>query len=267
MTMWSKTKTRVTFAVVLWLLALIAPLLLVLDSMERGSAVEWVDAGSSVAGWVIGGAALVILVGLLLYPPFLPATRVRIRRLKSRIHVDQAPLRQAIGRLEHHETADDHFIVAQVSYRMGEVQTAVDHCARALEIEADCTKARNLLAKILAKAGQHEQAAALYDLVVRADPSFGFGDALLGLASSLDKLGQHEAAEAALATHEELHGGNRQALLLRARVAAHAGDKDKQREFLTRAAAPQMDGEIMAPEAQLARARARVALMRIGGSK
>ncbi|MCA8943261.1 MAG: hypothetical protein KDB80_11930 [Planctomycetes bacterium] len=263
--MGSRNSIRIAFAVLLFVVAAIPPVLLLLDAEAPGRAARITGSVWAVAVQSFWYALAAALVAALVYPPTMPWLRLLLRGMRERLTVDQSPMFQALGRLEHHETADDHFAIAQVRWQLRDIGKVLFHVNRALELDPRCTKARFLGAKALFDIGQVPHAANAYAQVVAADEQFGFGDALLGLGRCLVLLGQDADAVRALERHETIYGPSRRALVLRARLARREHDGAAARELLRRAAQPPGEGEPMSLEEQLARARARVALWRLGG--
>lgn len=258
--MTTRNQLRIAFVVFLFGCAAIPPVLFLLEANELGSAHEVTAAVWSFlvrAFWI---ALAVGVVALLAYPPSIPWLKVAWRGIRARMTIDRSSMAQALSRLEHHETADDHFVVANVAWQMRDMDRVIHHVDRALRCDPKALKARHLGGRALLSISQFEAAAKNLAQVVEQEENFNYGGALLGLARAMFHLRRFDEAADLLDRHEELNGGNREALLLRARVEGRRGDAAKRKEYLRRAAAEPAEGEIMAPEAQLARARARVAL-------
>ena len=258
----NRTILRTLLAVLLWTAALVPVAFYFMDAAEPGSAVP---VARSIGHWLVrglwvglGAAAFFLLV----YPPFWPSVRLLFARLRSRMNVDQAPMIQAMSRLEHHETSDDHAAIARVLFHMGDPARAYPHAIRAVELDRDSLKARYLLARILEDAGQLPGALQQYQEIIRFDASHAFGEALLRLGLLQFTVGDYDNASVTLQRHHDTHGPNRRVLLARGKLAGKRGDANQRVELLREAARAPIDGEHMSPEDALARARARVALLR-----
>lgn len=254
---------RSIFAVVLWAAALTPPALIVLAERDPLMAITlWrgaVRVATALGLGVLGAGVL----GLLLCPPFLPGLRLGWRRVKRRLTVDPAPLMEALGRLKHFENAEDHLTAGRVLAEQGKLREALEHLGRAVELDPERLAPRYELGVVLAGVNP-ETAARILEDVVRADERHAFGEALLLLGVCLERIGEHRRAAEALARHEELFGENRRALLHRGRALARLGDRETALELLRRAARVPGDHERLDPEDALARALARVELLRKG---
>lgn len=257
-----RSKLRLGFGVLLWLLALAPLALFALDRAEPGAALSVVGRAGSLAG---AGLWILVILGIaaLFYPPFLPWLRLRFRRTRDGVSVDQTALQAAQQRLQHLETSDDRFLLAQVHEQAGDRQNALLQVVRALELEPGLLKARALLARLLIDSRREAEAIPVLRSILAEQRDHGFGDTLLRLGLALARSGETAEAARVLEEHEAAHGANRIALLQRARIAVDAGDTARGAALMRRVAAAPAEGEFLPPEAALARAQARVALWRL----
>lgn len=258
---------RLGFAALLWLGALIAP---GLYAMHLASPVQAVES-SHYAGLLLTRAfyfgCLLLIVGALLYPPFLPSTRLAIRKIRDRLSVDQGPMYRALEELRHLETAANHVVVARNMRNMGNLRAAIGHVVRAVELEPDGIAARFLLGIVLRESGQPQAAAEQLAGVVEREPDHAFGEARVQLGLSLLQAGREADALLVLKKHAEDFGGSRKTRYWMARAHKALGQPEEARQALREAAEPPGEGERFTPEDQLYRARARVKLWFSGGSR
>ncbi|MCA8956566.1 MAG: hypothetical protein KDC87_10865, partial [Planctomycetes bacterium] len=99
---------------------------------------------------------------------------------------------------------------------------------------------------------------------VRDDEQHAFGDALFLLGRCLFRLHESRAAIPVLRRHQQLFPGSRQTHLLLARALADTGDLPAARVELAAAKAPPSDNRRLEPREALARAQARVTVLRSG---
>jgi tetratricopeptide (TPR) repeat protein len=257
-------KLRLGFAALLFAAAAVPVWLWLVHLSSPVEAVLWSEKLGELARTAVWVAIGVTTGALAVWPPFLPAVRLALTTLRGRASVDQAPLHQALDRLSHFENAEDHAQVAQTALAMGDARRAVTHAARAVALDPSLLKARHTLARACAQLGDFGNAAQQFGALLERDPAYGFGDALLGLGRALEKLGRDDEARAILERHEQSYGADREALLVRARIAKRQGDRAGQRALLRRAAAPPRAGERLTPTAAFARARARVSAWTAG---
>jgi tetratricopeptide (TPR) repeat protein len=259
--LWS---VRTAFACLLWLTAAVPLGLYALHQRSPEAAVRAVLIGGNVVSWalvvgLLGGAA-----ALVAFPPFLPALRLWLRRLRMQLGTDLGPLREAQARLRHLETAADHFVAGRVLLQQGRVREAAMHLDRAVHIDPHHAGSRYYLGLALAKVGQLQEAADQLVAAVQLDRSHAFGAALLELGIVLGRGGADAQAVEILAQHEREFGEHRRAMLHRARALHRLGRRDEALEVLRRAARPAAEGRALTLEDQLARAQARIALLRGG---
>ncbi|MBK8978290.1 MAG: tetratricopeptide repeat protein [Planctomycetes bacterium] len=257
-------RLRALATALLWLAvaAVVATLLLGERDPARATVLQVRVLGAlGTAGVWLGGVAAVALA---LWPPVWPWLRVRWSGMKDRMSTDPTPYREALGRLAHFESAPDLVQVGRYLLRQGNLAAAVRHLARAAELEPDNPQTRLLLARALLRSGAVGPAAEQAFAAVRLDERCGFGEALVLLGDALHRLQRDDDAERALAHHEQLFGGQREADLLRARIAQAQGRTEDARRLARRAAAPPADAVRLRPTDALARAQARVLCYRLG---
>lgn len=253
------------FAVIaLWLTA-IAPLaMLALGALDPVAAVR---TGATLAwglGWTIWGFGVLALFAVVLYPPFVPALRLRARAIWRRLGTSDAPVREAYARLAQFESVNDLFLVGRHLRERGNLPQAVDFLGRAVARDPTHIGARYQLALAHRGLGDLQQAVdGLQDVLAR-DPQHAFGQPLLDLAEILTRAKMHAEAAAVLTRYRQAHGDARKALLMHARALAGCRELDASRAALNQAAAPTAAGERLDGEDALARGRARVALW-LGG--
>lgn len=256
----SRAGVRASGAAVLWILALFALLLWQVDSAEPGAALEWVELAKLWLARGFLGVAILTIVVLAAWPPFWTGTRLWWRDLRAWFMVDKAPMYQALTRLEHFETADEHFIVAQTLYRMRERGSALAHLNRAIELDDTVLKCFALRGRVRIERGDLAGGIEDFQRVVAKDPGHGFGESLLRLGLALTAAREDDAARTRLEQHAADNGPERRALVARAILAQRADDSHAATELLREAAAEPRDGEHLPIEAAHARARARAML-------
>jgi tetratricopeptide (TPR) repeat protein len=89
-------------------------------------------------------------------------------------------------------TADDHFALAELLYRQGDLSAARERYYVAIELDEDFVEARSNLGCVLAEQGELELAAAAFDGALKYHPSYA--DAHYHLARLLDRTDQPGAA-------------------------------------------------------------------------
>lgn len=258
---------RTAFAALLWIAAAVTIALVIGGHAAPLTTVQVADVVALWLGRLVLGVAIAGAVALLLWPPAVPWLRLQWRRARDRMNVDRGPLLEAQSRLQHLETSRDHLTVGRSLLRMGQGPRAIPHLVRAYELENDSAQAAHLLGLALFEVGAVTDARRALERAVAIDPSHGFGDALLALGRTLERLGEDAEAERVLAQHEERYGPAPRADLLRARVLGRLGQRDRARALLERAAAPPKDRGLESPDNALARARARVARRGVGGAR
>ncbi|MEZ5963472.1 MAG: tetratricopeptide repeat protein [Planctomycetota bacterium] len=255
---------RVLAVSLLWLVALWPLALLALGAAQPTagvSAAQWVTRGS---GWLAWGVLVAGAVAVLLYPPFVPSLRLRVRRAWMRMATSDKPVRDAYARLAQLETVNDHFAVGRFLRERGQAAAAVKHLEQAVHLDGSHTGARYQLALARRDAGDLQGAVDGLQRVLAADTQLASGQPFLDLAAILEQARLHHEADFVLRRFRSLHGDPRVALVLHARALAGLGQRDESRMLLAEAAAPPTDGRQLSLEEQNARARARVALW-LGG--
>ena len=89
-------------------------------------------------------------------------------------------------------TADVHFLLAELLYRVGDTTAARERYYVALEIDDDFVEARANLGCVLAETGQHHLAIAAFEGALSRHPEYP--DVLFHLARTLDDVGRPEQA-------------------------------------------------------------------------
>ncbi len=259
--------SRIYFAALLWLIALVPAGLFALQLNSPLEAVEISQGAEGVLwrGFQIGLAILV--VAALLYPPFLPSLRLGLRRVRNRLSVDQGPMYRALVELRHLDTAANHVVVARTMRNMGNLRGAVAHVLRAVELEPDGLAARFLYGCLLREAGQPQAAAEQLARVVAAEADHAFGEAQVQLGLSQLQAGKESEALTTLEKHAADFGGSRKTFYWIARAHRALGRAEDARTALHRAAEPAGEDERLTPEDIVYRARARVGLWITGGRR
>jgi len=260
-------KIRIALVIALFVLALVAPVLMVLGSAAPVLAVDMSLFLRRAALW---GSIGIVATGVLLalaWPPFLPGIRLGLRRALARMGTDQRPYYEALARLEHLETAKGHLDVARMAHHMGNLRRALPHAVRAVELDPDLAAARFLLVRVLREVGQLEEAERQARIVVRDDRDHAFGAAQVELGRILLQAGKPEEAIEVLREHDRTNAATRASAALLGQAYQRSGDRDRAREWMERAARQPDDGEHMPPEDALVRAKARVWLRGGGGAR
>ena len=198
------------------------------------------------------------------YPPVIPYLRLRGTRAWRRLGSDRGPLYDGLAKLRHLETHADHLQVGRMARQLGDHKLALEHLGRAFTLDPTHVSGRYQFALLLGDLGRWGDATNLLGSVVDADESHAFGDALLRLGTALFRLHRDSEALTVLRRHQVLFPGNRQVHLLLARVLASLGDLDAARVDLQQAAKPPTQGVALSLEESLARARARVTVLKKG---
>ena len=252
---------RALLAGLLWLCALVPPLLLAvhwwaspLAALQLG-AVLWVA-----VVWIARVVGVAAIVALLAWPPFLPSLRVALQRLRGQMSVPRGPVLEAQARLRHFENPADHAVLGRSYRELGQLPRAVGHLTRALELEPDNTAARAALGQTLLELGDLQGALDHLGRVVQADERHAFGQPLLLLGEVLQRGGRPREAVTVLQRHEQLNGENPRAQLAQARALLALGEKARAREVLRRAAAKPPPGRRPTAQESLMRARAKALL-------
>ncbi|MHC4813027.1 MAG: tetratricopeptide repeat protein [Planctomycetota bacterium] len=255
---------RKVFAGVLWAAALVPPVLYVSSLSAPVDTVLWAaQAGRYLWYAAIALGATVVLL-LLLYPPFLPFVRMGLSGIKRRLGTDHKPLYDGLYRLQHLETHADHLQVGRAARNLGQLPLALVHLARAFEMDPTHLAGRYELGRVLTEVSRFKDAVTILESVVQEDAQHGYGDALHLLGLAYSHVGAAEQAVSTLRRQQAQFPGNREVHLLLARVLSKSGDKQACIAELLEAARPRQKSERFDHAAQLARARARVALWRGG---
>ena len=250
-----------SFAGVLWLCALVPVALYFIHLSSPEAATRGVMAVGSALRWMLLGGAVAATVALVIYPPFLPGVRLSLRRLRTRLGTNLAPLREAEGRLQHFQTPADHLTAGRVLFQQGRLREALPHLVAAIELDPRHAGARYQLGLALIQARQLQGAAEQLAAAVQIDADHAFGNALLELGVVLERGNAGEQAVEALQRHTAKFGPDRRAMLHQARALTRLDRRDEAVELLRQAAQPPEDGRSMTLENQLARSQARVALL------
>lgn len=260
------TPIRKTFAVLLFVVALVPLALIVGFSVDLDGlyAVSYYGHMWLRGIFFLGLGCLGVL--LVLYPPFLPFLRLRARQTWRRLGTDRGPLYDGIARMRHLETHADRLNVGRMARQMGEIPMAMENLRRAFELEPDHVAGRYQLALLLIDVNDYPDAATLLESVVHDDEKHAFGDALLHLSQTLFRMHRDADALAYIQKHQHLFPGSRQIHLLAARTLAELSRIEEAREQLRAARRPPEDKERLSPLEKLARARARVLMLRKGKS-
>lgn len=255
---------RKSFAALLFVVALVPVALIVGFFVDLDALYVVYDYGRM---WLKG---LVFLglgffgVLLVLYPPFLPFLRLRAGETWRRLGTDRGPLYDGIARLRHLETHADRLSVGRIARQLGDIPLAVENLRRAFELEPEHVAGRYQFALLLIDVGNYPDAAKLLETVVRDDEKHAFGDALFQLGRTLFRIHKDKDALPYIRKHQDLFPGSRQVHLLAARVLAGLGQMEEAREQLRDARSRPGEKERLSPVETLARARARVVMLRKG---
>jgi len=251
---------RVLAVSLLWLLAAWPLTLLLLGLASPLAGVRAAQVATSALGWLTWGLLAAALAAVLVYPPFVPALRLRLRRAWRRLATSDKPVRDAYARLAQFETVNDHFQVGRFLRERGQPTAAVKHLQRAVELDATHASARYQLALARRDAGDLQGAVEELQRVLAADTQLASGQPFLDLAEILERARMHHEADFVLRRFRSLHGDPRVALLLHARALAGLGRRVESHSLLQEAAARPPSDRALSLEEASARARARVAL-------
>jgi tetratricopeptide (TPR) repeat protein len=234
--------------------------LLVLGTISPSAGVRAAGLATRATGWLLWGGSLALLLGVCFYPPFLPALRLRARRVWTRLATSDQPVRDAYARLKQLETVNDHFAVGRFLRERGQAAAAVKHLERAVQLDAAHINARYQLALAQRDAGNAQAAVDELQRVIAVDAHFASGQPFLDLAEILEGARLYAPADVVLTQYRRLHGDARVALVLHARALAGLGQREPSKALLVQAARAPAAGERVAAAEAHARARARVAL-------
>ncbi len=251
---------RTLAVILLWLVAVWPLALLALGWLDPAAGVRVAGVATHGAGWLLWGACLVSVLVAFLYPPFVPALRLRMQGARRRLGTPDKPVRDAYARLEQLETVNDQFAVGRFLRERGQPAAAVKHLLRAVQLEASHTSARYQLALAYRDANNAQGAVDELQRVLAADPQLASGQPFLDLAELFERARLPAPADAVLTQYRRLHGDTRVALVLHARALAALGRRDESVQLLRQAAAPPAPGVRISPADAHARARARVAM-------
>ncbi|MDP6931152.1 MAG: tetratricopeptide repeat protein [Planctomycetota bacterium] len=255
---------RTAFAACLWLTALVPPVLYAIHLGSPVAAIEIAGQVGTLLRWLLIGIGGIAILGMIIFPPFLPWLKLRLHRFKRRITTDPGPLLEAKQKLEHLETVPHHLLVGRILREQNQAAQSLPHFVRAIELEPGLIGARYELGITLSKLGHLEEAAEQLALVVREDEQHAFGAALLAFGLILERGDANEAAVQALERHEQLFGETRQGLYHRARARSRSGATEDAIALFQRAARPGDNETRLTAEDDLVRAQARVALWKGG---
>jgi len=253
-------RSRLLFVIALWASALVAPLLMVATWIDPVLGVDLAALLAASVAWTL----LTITVGsvalALLWPPFLPGLRVAMRRTMTRAGIDQGPLREAVAKLQHLETAQAHLDVARIAAQLGNDRQALPHAVKAVELDPELTSARFLLSQVLDGVGQRQEAVRQCRIVLRDEPDHAFGRAMIHLGECLLRDNDLAGAIETLEQHARLHGATRASAFTLGEAHQRAGNRDASLRWFAEAARNPAPGEHLAAADALVRARARVRL-------
>jgi tetratricopeptide (TPR) repeat protein len=253
---------RKAFAILLFILALVPVGLVAGFFLGDPTAVfRFAESGAVWLTYGAWGGAGIFVVGLLIYPPFLPFLRMRWKAIMSRLGTDRGPMLEGIAQLRNFETHANRLLVGRMARQLGDAPVAMENLARAFELEPDHVGGRYQFGLLLTELGRSADAANLFASVVVEDETHAFGDALFHLGKMLFRLHRDAEALTALRRHQTLFPGGRQVHLLVARVLADQGELESAKAELKLAARPAEPGEHLVPEENLARARAKVTFL------
>ncbi len=255
---------RAVFAVVLWAAALLPVLLYVVHLSSPVAAVQVSLALGATVRNVLFYGAIAALLGIVVYPPFLPTLKIAFRRVKRRISTDLSALYEAQSRLEHLDTAADRLTAGRILLQQDRVRPAIEHLARAVELDPEHAATRYQLGLALGRAGDLPAATEQLRKVCEIDKGHAFGAGQLELGIVLERSGDNDGAIEVLEGHERDFGPNRRNMYHRALAHARRGERERSLEVLRATAAPPEADRKLTLEEELLRARARVALMRGG---
>lgn len=251
---------RIGAIAALWLAALWPLALLALGWLDLAAGVRAAHLADRAVGWTLWASLLLGFAATVLYPPFLPGLRLRLRELRAQLGRDNKVLRDAHARLLQFETVNDLHLVGRTLRETGFAKEAVPRLRRALELDGSHMSARYQLALALRDSGELQAAADTLQQLINSEPAYASGQPFLDLAQICERARAWQPADLVLAEYRRRHGDNRQALLLHARVLASLGRRDDSRTALHAAAQTPAPGKRLSAEEDLARARARVAL-------
>ncbi len=255
---------RKAFVCLLWAAATVPPALYI---GSLSAPVDTVLFAAKARTYLIYGASSIVAiltVLLLLYPPFLPFTRLQLAEIKRRLGTDHKPLYDGLYRLRHLETHADHLQVGRAARNLGQLPLALGHLSRAFEMDQTHLAGRYELGRVLCEISQFPPAVQLLETVTQEDEHYGYGDALRLLGQAYARTGALEPAVSTLRRQLALFPDNRQVQLLLAKMLSKLGDSEACIAELRKAARPRSKAEPFGHAEQLARARARVALWRGG---
>ncbi len=239
--------------VVLWLLARSDPVLAVRLKLHLLDALAW-------AAIVL---AAVLIVAALLFPPFPAWVRLMFERFRLNFASDRGPLLNALSELQHVETAARHLEVGRLALVRSELQLAVTHLGRAVELDDQVASAWFQLGRLLLRIGQVPGAIQAFQRADDLDPGHAFGEARLLLGRCAILAGDDAAAIRILEDHSREHGGSKKSHYWLGQARAATGDREGAREAMRYAAEPPQGR--LTPEENWFRALARVWLWRGGG--
>lgn len=202
--------------------------------------------------WLLPALAVVLL-----WPPVLPGLRLLAHRLGRRLSFNRKLASDLLQRLSHLETVPDLLALGRCYLDGGQPALALPPLARAVEREPTSGQARLLLARALLETQRPDEALAVLEPALAADPSLHFGDGLALAAEAALAARRPNEALAFAEAHRRRHGP-RPAVLWREVEALEALGR--------KADAAERAAQILAlaktkderPEDALARARARV---------
>lgn len=197
---------RLALALV-WLLAAVAPALLLVAQTDPEQAVRVVQTGTEIATQLLVWVALLGILAALLVPPIPAWCKLKLAQLRLSLASDRGPLLRALSELKHFASAQRHFEVGRIALARREYSLALPHLHAALELDPRSPASQHHFAMALFAVGYLPQAAQAFANAETLEPGHAFGDALLHMARCADLLDRHEEALAAYELHERRHGG------------------------------------------------------------
>ncbi len=254
---------RLLFAILLWVVALFLFSLFVLGTTAPVAAVEWNLFAQLWAQRIGLGSLAITLVGIILWKPALPWIQMKTSNLMLRLNTNMNPVRAALERISQLPTSRDHLLVGKTMVDLGDIQHAAQHLMKAVELEPSSVPAHYAISLAQYQLGNYAAAVDHLHIVIQREADHAYGNGLLMLGLSLDKLGRDKEALAALEQHEKGHGPNPHAFFERAKILTRNGNIADAQSLLAQAA-EKIPGRKSSHEDNYWRARAQVA--RKGGA-
>lgn len=221
-----------------WLVAVWPMLLWLLAHSEPELAVRMAQIATRVAIRGGIGAAIVIGIGLLLFPPFPAWVRLALHRMRLSFANDRSPLLKAIAELQHFESAQRHLEAGRLALVRSELPLAATHLARAVELDPGVASANYQFGLLLFRVGRVDIAQQAFERAEALDRGHAFGSALLEAGRCALLAGDGPAAVRLLEQHQREHGGGRKSHYWLGKARAANGDHGGAIEAMRFAAAP-----------------------------